>query len=563
MMFILDCPTFAVDQTWACQPPEIQPGWSGWVGCDIGCRVCDDQPDQFRFKAVRVHGKRWLLPYEARQGRDAHGLLHDMQAGHPRRVPLDIDYLRSPCWKNDGTECHAGTDVCECHPGESVLSREVEPGVRRCEHGEQVGDVLLGPFPDCLAYSGYKIGANSSTNWIQCRRVDQHGNIATPLSAGRLHQGIFYRMGDSTQGREAGQSGIECVVNMMAECVGRVPQSACDQGYYWVNDPSGGEPPTHYHDDPCRSVFDYCLIDENTAHILDNDLFPSQDKARLAAKNAVLDVIRDPAVVFPNGRNLQQLDYYGAIHGNTSLDYWERGAGVAEGTACDDPAIPVATTFPNSYLKHSRCPVHAELIVVTARIEMSLVPYKVDWAPTPTTPVSEYVRQVYPHARVRISAQCGVRATLPNGECTMIRPWIPAGDPGHTVTLGIVNPGPGDGLGCVALPTVSPNVDEIVYVDSEGRTLSPPLDVEWWGYLGEFSDPPVDDRWVDSNACRAGDSMTAKCLQLADALSGVEIPGWPYLSDSIPDDPNQVYGGRIRLNFRNSAYYACCGRGAA
>lgn len=552
----LDCPTYEVEQIYTCQPPEISPGWAGWVGCDMGCRVCDDLPGQLLRKAVRVHGKRWTLADVTKQGRDAHGRYHDMQAGRPHRVPLIIDVLRSPCWKNDGTECHGGVDVCDCHPGESGV---VVPGTSRCEQGEGVGELLLGTFPDCIAYSGYEISANAggTAGWMQCRLVHQHFNIETSLRAGRLFQSIFHRIGDSSHGTTAagggpGQYGNECSATMMAECAGKVVQSNCDQGYWWV----GEDHPIYYHDGSCRQVFNFCLVSGNTAHIRDNDLFPLRDRGVIAAKNAVLAVLSDPGVVFPDGRDLRQLDYAGATLGNAWLDWWSRGVGMPEGMSCEDPAMIVATTFPNSYLKNSRCPVHAELIIIVAGIEMSLVPYKVDWSASPTA--TEYERQVHPYARVRISAQCGVRATLPNGECLLVRPWIPKGDPGHSVALGIVNPEPGEGLGCVALPKVSPAVDQIIYVDAEDRIVVPPLHVEWHGYLGAFSDPPTADRWVDAHSCLEGSSMTAKCLRLADALSGLQIPGWPAFSDSKPDDPNQVYGGHLELDFRNDIYENCC-----
>jgi hypothetical protein len=216
----------------------------------------------------------------------------------------------------------------------------------------------------------------------------------------------------------------------------------------------------------------------------------------------------------------------------------------------------VAAEFPNSYLLRSGCPVHAELIIVTAFIEMSLVPYKVDWSASPTD--VDFERQVWPYARVRITARCGVRATLPDGECVLVRPWLLETDPAHAVPLSIRNPTPGDGLGCIAMPKVFPEVDQIIYVDAEERTLIPPLHVEWWGYLGAFSDPPTEDVWVDAHSCWEGSSMTAKCLRLADALSGMRVPGWPAFSDRRPEDPNQIYGGHLELNFRNDIYENCC-----
>jgi hypothetical protein len=423
--------------------------------------------------------------------------------------------------------------------------------------GEATGELLLGTFPDCIGYTGYEISANASRTWMQCRTVGQHFDIPVHLSAGRLFQGMFYRIGDSSADWGPNQYGNECSATMMAECVGKVVQSSCDQGYWWV-DPENH--PVYYHDHACREIFNFCLIQANTAHIRDNELFPLRDRAVIAAKNAVLAVLSDPGVVFPDGRALDQLDYAGLTLGNNWLDYWSRGVGMPEGMSCEDPAMIVATTFPNSYLKNARCAVYAELVIVSAAIEMSLVPYKVDHSDSPTD--TEFQRQIHPYARVRISAQCGVRATLPGGECVLIRPWIPKGSPGHSVPLGIVNPQPGAGEGCVAFPHVSPAVDEIIYVDAEGRALVPPLHTEWWGYLGAFSDPPTADRWVDADACWSGSSITAQCLRLADALSGMQVPGWPAFGDSLPDDPNQVYGGHVTLNFRNTGYTNCCSGGA-
>jgi hypothetical protein len=543
------CPTFDPEQVYVCQPPEVQPGESEGEGCNIGCDPCPDLPGELLDQAVRVHGKRWLKPDMERQARDAHGLIHDIRSGEPHLVPPVWGGLRSPCWKNDGTECHQ-YDVCECHPGESdVEVPDSEPP--RCELGEFAGELLLGMFPDCTAFTGYRwVSASAAGSWMDCRNVDEHGNIRTTLVAGLLHQSMFHRFGDSSS--RTRRKGYHCDTNAMTECVASVIDGGCEMGYFNVHDP----PPDYYHDDPCRQVFNFCEIIGNTAGIQGTG-------AVVAAKNAVLDVIRNSDVTYPDGRNLRQMTYFGMVS-NGQLDYWAVAAGMAEGISCEDASLPVAMTFPNSYLKNARCPVHAELVVVTAEIAMSLVPYKADVSSGPTD--FEYQRQVYPHARVQITGRCGVRATLPSGECILMRPWIPAGEPGHMVTLSIVNPTPGDGLGCIALPSVvDPEgnvVDEIIYVDAEGRKLQPPLYTEWWGFLGAFSDPPTADVWTDADSCPGVGGMTAYCLRLADALTPLTIPSWPYMIDSMPNNPNQVYEGYLELSFKVGSYESCCGGGA-
>lgn len=487
-----------------------------------------------------------MLPDITQQPRDAHGRIHDMESNRPHRVPLLIDVLRSPCWKNDKTECFGVADVCDCHPGPGGVAEELPGGIFRCRDGEPVGAPLVRLMPDCRAFTGYQISANATQTWMQCRRVEQHGDIGTRLQSGRIFQTMFHRLAGSPIGPITG-----CNAGMMTECSASVVRSTCNSGYFWV----GQKSPDFYNDDQCRSVFHFCEIADNTAQLMDNNLFPNQDKGVLAAKNAVLAVMQDGTVVWPDGRDLAQLDYAFPVNGNRWLDYWSRGVNTPDDMPCDDPAMVVAHTFPNSYLKNARCPVHAELVIVTAFIEMSLVPYKVDQQSGPCDLPNPDDRRVLPYTRVRITAQCGVRATLPGGECVLIRPWIPKGDPGHSVALSIINPGPGK---CASLPTVFPDVDQIIYVDEEGRVVQPPLQVEWLGYLGAFSDPPIENRWSGTN-CLELNSLNARCLGLAKDLSGLQIPGWPAFGDRRPGDPNQIFSGHLTINFQHDTYRVCCG----
>jgi hypothetical protein len=194
--------------------------------------------------------------------------------------------------------------------------------------------------------------------------------------------------------------------------------------------------------------------------------------------------------------------------------------------------------------------VEAELILLSAKIEVTLDAKKINRR----NPGSFPTREVYPHARAQITAECGVRARLPNGECVLTRSWLPQEHPDYAVALTIP-------LSCRGFPVVSPPLDEIVYVDSVGRRAIPPRFIRWKGYLGNLGVTAPEDVWAGAEQCQPGGEVRKRCLKLADALSPTRVEGWPYATDKNPADRAQVYGGAVAITFRGTAYDDCCSEG--
>jgi hypothetical protein len=250
-----------------------------------------------------------------------------------------------------------------------------------------------------------------------------------------------------------------------------------------------------------------------------------REKGEAALKNKVLRYLatrtEDP--------NFRQLDKDSNI-----VDLWSRsydGAGLQAGS------LPIIATL-SGRTQQSGCPLLVQLRLVRATIQMSLIAFRM---------LFNGNIHVRPFARVRIRAECVATASLVNGENTCSRGIqnLPDGGLLHVVNGGLV-----PNVGSPNWPRVEPPLDSIVYLAEDGTPINPPPIVEWWGMLGKFSDPPAENVWPDFSEGHSGmgyghdneygGSNAGRCLRLAESLSGLMIPAWPYFTHLTPDVPTPL-----------------------
>jgi hypothetical protein len=355
---------------------------------------------------------------------------------------------------------------------------------------------------------------------VDCRAVNDHENIRVVMGGERLFNLSSHR----TKG---------CLSNMLIPCGARTFTTQCEDAY---TDPETGE--SH------RGVYywgsggatprwpSFVRLLTNTAQIR---LRSGQSSSVIDAKNAVLAhiatgnfIIIEPGSPIPLVVDFRQLDYVShQPNGIGHADHWRRDADLR---LVSRSSLPIAYSYPNSYLRQSGCRVDAQLRIRAITMEMSLIAQRLR--------VTNRVLFVIPHARFHIRAECVLTATIASPEpCTVSRPWIAEG---HEDVVTIDNSVTGQ------YPEVRPQFEDIIFVDDRGRTSEPPVIVDWWGMLGTYSTPPTGDIWAGRPDDGQADLI---CGNLRQALNGLSISGWPSYDESLHSDPNQIYAGRIGLGY--------------
>jgi hypothetical protein len=260
------------------------------------------------------------------------------------------------------------------------------------------------------------------------------------------------------------------------------------------------------------------IIQPNTAALR----VPLGGSPTIDAKNAVLAKIASDFVFPPTPQNpfptkFDRLDYFVSQPGyERASDYWRRdwnGGGLAK------LLLPEVYSYPKSYLRMSGCGVSAKLRIRSVAFELSLIAYR--GRVTKTAPMT-----VWPHARVRIRAECVVTASE-----SLVHPS------GGVCEETISNSGGGH------YPAVTPGAEDIVFVDGMDRISDPPTMVEWWGMLGTFSSPRNSAVLSHSGSYLNKDQG---CPELLRSLRGLFVPAWPYMSQSGGGSP---YIGGVVLSF--------------
>ncbi|MEK6675996.1 MAG: hypothetical protein AABZ47_10125 [Planctomycetota bacterium] len=553
---ILQCPTYTEEQTFTCNDPD-EFGQLNLNACDKGCWPCkDDTGDLIGYKS-QIDGSRWMQPHPTLPSRDARGKYHDLKSNEPHRVPPVMFYRRGVCYNARAPQSGAGkecfnTDVCCCHPGASdVLSMATQ----RCPGGESTGQLLIGNSPDCVHYTGYLWPGTSDFMW--CRTVFDHHEPIVELAGGGLFQSRFART-------------ETCVDNLLIPCAASVPSSQCENSLR--NEiPPIYSPGTYHYDQQGFQRWNFVNLDNRQYKMAGgNDLsrLPAE-RAELHIKNEALRYIgaRQRAGTFPRPSgslmDFRQLDFEGyspasSLTNNSKLDLWSRSWESNAGNpgspvACEN--LPVIFRLPSCTLRQLGCPVSVDIVLKRVRVSMSLVLQRICPDPTGRQSPSTNV-QMFPSARFLVEAECGIRATLA-GPCTVNRTWL---DPPDTLSVAIQN----DPF-CEGFPGVVPNVDTIVYRhpgfsdgDNQvpaGTVFTPPIRVQWRGYLGRFSTPAAQDLYPFTSApfgrpkCNDQNGINVQCQLGRQLCSNIVIPGWPYSSDTAPSTPNNVYGGSVGMHF--------------
>lgn len=507
--------------------------WEGWW-CGFGCNHCDDT--QLNQQFDQMDGGRWLAPVEAPQGRDAHGLYHDLRSHEGAPVRPYMEYHRGTCWKNargfaSGIECFGG-DVCSCVFDNST-TRKVVGTETRCSDGTPIGEPLQAFLPDEFFYTGYRFPPTTAPpNWIDanglvCRRfqdarLPSGWNSVVSLGAERINSG----MGDTeAMLMPVFASDAACVRDWLVECTQKVvrsPASVChtSAGHQW------GPLQQDYYEasQSVRTRFSHLILWANTAHIRNStDAMGDRDDATIDFKNKVLEFVKTNEFRTPNIR-FDRLSYaWEQMIGLYSRDWFR---------ITPEPVEEVPNVFGACHLAKSGCPVEVRVYVDAVNMRTRLMLHKLMQHNLDDTSTPWAV----PYAVFYIGAEMLYVATLPE-PCIMHQSWRPEDDPlrEQPITIGRD----------ARFNTIAPEpegIDWIVFKDPEGRTFHPTPFVEWRGRLGGWTRPTAFGQ-------RERIPSNEGCTGVSARVDGVRIPGIPDAAESHPDDRAQIYGGEVTVGF--------------
>lgn len=468
-------------------------------------------------------GRRWIqpIPSQGVHARDGHGMRHDLRSSEHHIVPDRMQYIRGTCFKNDGEECF-GTDVCGCWGENKAVNRAPRIG-GVCEDGTPIYGEMSDHRTDEFFYSGYGWPPTTTEgrHIVQgdqsayCRKF-QDGRDEGPPSVnkpnrirvnapklGGLVNKAEYLLGPICL------SSSTCNQNLLLHCVGPVSSgSRCQTSAeiewtrYWYNE-----------DDDSRHRFDALQVVSNTARIESApELLGDVDTGSIAFKNVILDFLR---ASLPFNRLISTSI---EPNPNTSVGQFVK---VFDG---GETGIEIPGLLSNSHLMKSRCPVTVNVRLREAVMRCDLVFTRVANRTFPD--ITSFVEI---QARLHIAAWITITASI--SDCVMSQSWRLDDDPLREQVLTIDEDG----------HSVVPDIDTIVYRDSQSRVVRPGPLIEWRGFLGGHSNPTArDQRWTVQAL-----SPIPICAQMAANLSALRIPGWPVVVDSSPENPNQLYAGSV------------------
>jgi len=514
------------------------------IGCDAGCLPCLDFPEDLQRFGDLTNGSRWLKPDIGADSRDARGLYHDLRSNESHLVPELVRYRRGTCWDNFGLECF-GWNVCSCYADNAA--NVVPSGTpATCGEGVTVGFPVHGLMPDQVFTQGHRWPLRSSGadtlfgDGIHCRKFtdtiepdrNTHKVEALATEIDEMLQPMFLHS-SGRQGAEVHKGG--CVSNYMVPYAARVTTSECVGSFARGNT----DPERHYNAGFSRARFDRLEVRENTTRLREeSDVATDIDLPTVRAKNVILDFVRGHTFDAGDGTtvNFEQLDHQYAAVGRDALGaYWRQWDGDDQ-SADQRPVVP--GIFGPCFLKHSRIPVVCELRIRFVRMTISLVLHRLfhERRFAVDTETCE------PHARCRIQVLASVVATLPSG-ATLTRSWLPVGHEDRTTALAVENDPRG-------MPSVVPDIDEIVYVNPDSQRLRSLLRTEWLGFLGYHSNPSSKDQVRDVDYLAP---INDQAQDLANKLSRFRVPAWPYDVDGAFGPGDQVYEGRMTIGFPANA----------
>lgn len=507
-------------QKYNCQDPDSEKH-----GCSTGCQPCDDEFNLDTLIGV-PQGGRSLFPHPDLESRDASGRRLSMQSHVFTRLPMRWNGWLGACFRNEAGESTSPNvrpprTTCSC--AQHYSGSNAEDKDSRC--GEYVG-ILVGEVETCNVYTGsgwpHSVGQGTlvCTGGAGTVRFPLSPPLGAPPDNGPLTVMLRSQRDSVRQLGSARTSYSSCTHNHAVLCWGRI--------FYplGIDAHCNPEPAPNPFVDPPKMYFekflfgaervawrqwDFLRLKELTARFASTGIYA--DAAAIAAKNAALtwlasDIVRGTNP--PGSASITQMHRIASVRWNHDPDSTFNPALDRFFTSWNTnnslpfASLPVAGTFPNSYLRRSRFKVlNVEYVVKDASLELSLILYrsrKASGASASWT-FDGRVDGVYPLIRARLTINMAVRAS-----------GLEAGAKIDGTALSLT---PSDAQH--PYPSVQPaGADDILYVDAQGRFLVPPQEVLVDFDLGPFSDP----KW--KNAVISGSGHI--CNRIASGMRNMVVP---------------------------------------
>lgn len=378
------------------------------LGCDFGCRSCDELVfTAYGFwQNVVGLGRRFLRPHPIAASRDARGAFTDLQSvareGNQRplmkahRVPLAINYERATCWDNSGLECFK-YDSCRCYPGVAQTS-----GGAECDDGTAPGEPVTGLLPDEFFYIGHEWKHGDAQIWCRHFRDKKPAQVFLGSDT-MLSMPIFARTSP-------------CVANPLVFCVGLVADSVCPSSF-------GGQEPNRigfpFVSNQSYQAWNHLALEKFGGIFLlakpaeDDHVPDAYMRAVTLLKETALRRIFEDHIWFPDpatgAGNFLRFDQIDKETGsNDNLDRWSRRWALH-----DMPGgitrLPVLFGLPNCYLRRTGCPVFVTVRAAKAAAVLGLALYGVD---VRETEMDDPEVRIYPYARLLLECDLAVTAHL-------------------------------------------------------------------------------------------------------------------------------------------------------
>ena len=521
------CVWFQADQKFACMSPDLDFGGQQ-TGCEVGCFLCNVSDGALDIVGVYSVGTRWVRPSVRLESRDAHGRRQPLISNVPRLMPRGLThYELAPCFTQrhlvPGEE-HFNLSICDC-----PFTFDPVDGWFPCL-GLPPATLVPGKMCACWAFLGYGWPPRSGLFNVLCTGIFLGAEpVDLRFLSGRIGQAALVRTD-------------ECTSNLGVLCWGHTENSDCDL-----------DPGEEYYNDR-RDVWNFCHS-RIRARFVEHPDAPDNFQAGIAARNVVMEFLENDTDLGNAG--LMHFDQLNSArrseedqNRNSQLETWSRSwptQGDPDPIPWDD--LPVVMEFPNSKLVNTQFPVLAKYVIIGASVEMSMVLHRISEFDGlfPDRDGSEVENPTYPIIRIRIDVQMGMRVRFADGDPQFLdRTWRAPDDPERTVLLTIDS-----GYNQPFARVLPANMDQITYIDPEGRTLAPPPLIRWDGHLGFFSNPQTTDRFHHGMWTTPGNPQVLRnhCRAMAAGFDGLQIPALESHPDRDEGQRKRIGTGHMTITF--------------
>lgn len=506
--------------TWTCMDSD-----NAEAGCEVTCMACHSDNGTPGEGPALAAGERFMRPMETRDGRDVHGRLHWLRAGHPaqvvRRVPRSAGYYElALCWNQRGggiTEewfehfDGSGVSVCDCGAGDNV-----------CPFSPFL-IYLYGWLTTCWLYAGWNYPPGGWTSFMDCTGVY---TPERPMGI-RVQGSGFDNIAIATTGTNEGRTASNfCTHNAAVSLWGYRESGACwsaEPGYFIAE----------------FSLFDWLYVRNFGCTFEGTDTETAMRNALMAwikddtenARTIALDQLDSPRRDMGLGTNL-----------NFALTRFGRGW-PQEAPGPDFDALPVIAPL-TGRLRRTGLPVTGHWVLRNAVIGMDLVLQRLDWTPGALDGFNPLARQsTYPCVAVRVVVHMGVRADVDafNAENhQIVEEWKKEEDRPPPVSVQIENvDGPDPNTG--AMPRVLDDVDVIDW-SYLGEPVHVPQKVTWLGRKSWLTEPQTYDHHTHQ-------SFTPDWLALLNGLHDIYIGALMSHPEFPPDHRKKIWSGELSVGF--------------